>query len=125
LHEGFVSGAIDFWTYSHRCEQYGSFVIDFLAEKYELEDGMTLFISKKTKEGIPDDFLLTGNSTIQMFSYVSQPMTCQLVPPLQNSNDDQPLSQPETLYLRIVQCPTLKPQLRPETEPTIATSNQY
>jgi hypothetical protein len=49
LHEGFVSGTIDFWTDSHRREQYGSFVIDFPAEKYELEDGTTLFMSKKTK----------------------------------------------------------------------------
>ena len=60
LHEGFVSGTIDFWTDSHRREQYGSFVIDFPAEKYELEDGTTLFMSKKTKEGMPDGFLLTG-----------------------------------------------------------------
>ncbi len=60
LHEGFVSGTIDFQTDSHQCEQYGSFVIDFPAEKYEIEDGTTLFMSKKTKEGMPDGFLLTG-----------------------------------------------------------------
>ena len=34
LHDGFVSGTIDFWTDSHRREQYGSFVIDYPAEKY-------------------------------------------------------------------------------------------
>ena len=39
LHDGFVSGTIDFWTDSHRREQYGSFVIDFPAEKYEFENG--------------------------------------------------------------------------------------
>ncbi len=39
LHEGFVSGMIDFWTDSYRCEQNGLFVIDFSAQKYELEDG--------------------------------------------------------------------------------------
>jgi hypothetical protein len=51
FYEGFVSGTIDFLTDSPRCEQYGSFVIDFPAEKYELEDGTTLFMSKKTKKG--------------------------------------------------------------------------
>jgi len=62
LHEGFVSGTIDFWTNSHRREQYGSFVIDFSAEKYEFENGTALFMSKKTKEGIRDGLLLTGES---------------------------------------------------------------
>jgi hypothetical protein len=61
LHEGFVSGTIDSWTDFHWREQYGSFVIDFPAEKYELEDGTTLFMNKKTKDGMPDGFLLTGN----------------------------------------------------------------
>jgi|LakMenE01Jun11ns_1017448.scaffolds.fasta_scaffold9913531_3 hypothetical protein len=62
LHDGFVSGTIDFWTDSHRREQYGSFVIDFPAEKYEFENGTALFMSKKTKEGIRDGLLLTGES---------------------------------------------------------------
>ncbi len=62
LHEGFVSGTIDFWTDSHRHEQYGSFVIDFSAEKYEFENGTALFMSKKTKEGMPDGLLLTAKS---------------------------------------------------------------
>ncbi len=68
LHEGFVSGTIYFWTDSHWPEKYGSFVIDFPAEKYELQDGKTLFMSKKTKEGMPDGFLLTGtlnNTNVQ------------------------------------------------------------
>ncbi len=62
LHEGFVSGTIDFWTNSHRREQYGSFAIDFSAEKYEFENGTVLFMSKKTNEGMPDGQLLTGKS---------------------------------------------------------------
>jgi hypothetical protein len=68
LHEGFISGTIDFWTDSHQREQYGSYVIDFPAEKYELEDGTTHFMRKKTKEGMPDGFLLTGtfnNTNVQ------------------------------------------------------------
>jgi hypothetical protein len=71
LHEGFVPGTIDFWTVPHRHEQYRSFVIDFPAEKYVLEDGMTLFMSKKTKEGMPDGSLLTGkfnNTNVQLWS---------------------------------------------------------
>jgi hypothetical protein len=62
LHDGFVSGTIDFWTDSHRREQYGSFVIDFPAEKYEFENGTALFMSKKTKEGMCDGLLLTVES---------------------------------------------------------------
>jgi hypothetical protein len=38
------------------------FVIDFSSQKYELEDGMSLFITKKTKEGLPGGILLTGKS---------------------------------------------------------------
>ncbi len=60
FHEGFVLGTVDFCTDSHQCEQYGSFIIDFLAEKYELKDGTTLVKSKRTKEGMPDGFLLAG-----------------------------------------------------------------
>ncbi len=62
LHKGFIWGMIDFWTDSYCCEQYGLFVIDFSAQKYELEDGMFLFMSKKTKEGLLDGILLTGKS---------------------------------------------------------------
>ena len=62
LHDGFVSGTIDFWTDSHRHEQCGSFVIDFPAEKYKFENGTVLFMSKKTKEGMRDGLLLTGES---------------------------------------------------------------
>ncbi len=68
LHEGFVLGRIDFWTDSYRCEQYGLFVIDSSAQKYELEDGTSLFMSKKTKEGLPDGILLTGKSNTANFS---------------------------------------------------------
>jgi hypothetical protein len=62
LHEGFVLGMIIFWTDSYSREQYGLFVIDFSAQKYELEDGTSLFMSKKTKEGLPNGILLTGKS---------------------------------------------------------------
>jgi hypothetical protein len=62
LHEGFVLGTIDFWTDSYHREQYSLFVIDFSAQKYELEDGTSLFMSKKTKEGLPNGILLTGKS---------------------------------------------------------------
>ncbi len=53
LHEGFVPGTIDFWTDFYHREQYGLFVIDFSAQKYELEDGTSLFMSKKTKKDCP------------------------------------------------------------------------
>jgi hypothetical protein len=57
LHEGLVSGRID-------C----LFVIDFSAQKYELEDGTSLFMSKKTKEWLRDGTLLQVSQTMQTFS---------------------------------------------------------
>jgi hypothetical protein len=68
LHEGFVSGRIDFWTDSDHHEQYGLFLIDFSAQKYELEDGTSLFMSKKTKKWLPDGILLQVSQTMQTFS---------------------------------------------------------
>ncbi len=38
LLSGFLSGTIDFWTDSHRKQQFGCFVVDMIAEKYEMEN---------------------------------------------------------------------------------------
>ncbi len=32
----FLSGTIDFWTDSHRKQQFGCFVVDMIAGKYEM-----------------------------------------------------------------------------------------
>jgi hypothetical protein len=48
LISGFLSGTIDFWTDSHRKQQFGCFVVDMIAEKYEMENGQALLMSKTT-----------------------------------------------------------------------------
>lgn len=52
LYDSFMSGTIDFWTDSHRKEQFGAFVIDVTAERYELSDGTSLFMSRETKQSL-------------------------------------------------------------------------
>ena len=52
LGDGFASGNIDFWTDPHRKESFGVFVIDVLAEAYEMMIGgksTRLFMSRKTR----------------------------------------------------------------------------
>ncbi len=49
LLRGFLSGTIEFWTDSHRKQQFGCFVVDTIAEKYEMENGQVLFMSRMTR----------------------------------------------------------------------------
>ncbi|EJK63933.1 hypothetical protein THAOC_15380 [Thalassiosira oceanica] len=59
LYDSFMSGTIDFWTDSHRKEQFGAFVIDVTAERYELSDGTSLFMSRETKQSLLErEFIL-------------------------------------------------------------------
>ena len=56
-------GTIDFWTDNHRKKSFGTFVIDVVAEKYELCNGMSLFMSRHTKVSLSNcqkSPLLTG-----------------------------------------------------------------
>jgi hypothetical protein len=46
---GFLSGTIDFWTDSHCKQQFGGFVVDTIAENYEIENGQVLFMSSMTR----------------------------------------------------------------------------
>ena len=55
LLSGFLSGTIDFWTDSHRKQQFGCFVVDMIAEKYDMENGQALFMRRKTKSKLQDD----------------------------------------------------------------------
>jgi hypothetical protein len=49
LGHGFVSASTDFWTDSHRKEQFGALVINMIAEKYFVEDmDRWLFMSHET-----------------------------------------------------------------------------
>jgi hypothetical protein len=49
--EGFVSASTDFWTDLHRRQQFGTLVINMIAEKYFVEDTeLWLFMSRETAE---------------------------------------------------------------------------
>ena len=49
LRGGFVSASTDFWTDSHRKEQFGALVIDLVAEQYLVKGlGKYMFMSKET-----------------------------------------------------------------------------
>jgi hypothetical protein len=49
LDEGFVSASTDFWTDSHRKEQFGALVINMIAETYFVDElDMWLFMSHET-----------------------------------------------------------------------------
>ena len=49
LGEGFVSASTDFWTDSHRKQQFGALVINMIAEKYFVEGvERCLFMSRET-----------------------------------------------------------------------------
>lgn len=53
LGQGFVSASTDFWTDSHRKEQFGALVINMIAEKYFVEDmDRWLFMSRETAAGM-------------------------------------------------------------------------
>ncbi len=49
LFKNFMSGTIDFWTDSHRKQQFSCFVVDLTAEKYKMKNGNKLFMSMRTK----------------------------------------------------------------------------
>jgi hypothetical protein len=46
LLSGFLSGTINFWTDSHRKQQFGCFVVNMIVEKYELDNGQVLFMRR-------------------------------------------------------------------------------
>ena len=47
LSHSFLSVNTDIWTDTHRKECFGAIVADIIAEKYMLDDGRELFMSKK------------------------------------------------------------------------------
>ena len=68
LLNAFASGSIDFFTEPHRKECFGAFVIDLVAEKYQLANGSTLFMSRQTKARLTSknksNLFLTGKSIL-------------------------------------------------------------
>ena len=55
LVKNFMSGTIDFWMDPHCKQQFGCFVVDLTAEKYKMQNGVTLFMSRRTKARIKDE----------------------------------------------------------------------
>jgi hypothetical protein len=63
LLSGFLSGMIDFWADSHRKQQFGCFVVNMIAEKYEIENGQVLFMSRMTRSRLQDDIFADDCAT--------------------------------------------------------------
>jgi hypothetical protein len=68
LAKNFMSGTIDFWTNPHRKQQVGCFVVDLTAEKYKMKNGMTLFMSRRTKKRIEDELFISGTLFLTLWS---------------------------------------------------------
>jgi hypothetical protein len=66
LVKNFMSGTIDFWTYPHRKQQFGCFVVDLTTERYKMQNRVTLFMSRRTKNRVKDE--LFSNSTLLLDS---------------------------------------------------------
>jgi hypothetical protein len=60
---GFLSGTIDFWIDSHCMRQFGCFIVDMIAEKYEQETGQILFMSRMTRSRLQDDIFAYDHGT--------------------------------------------------------------
>ena len=69
LVKNFMSGTIDFWTDPHRKQQFGCFVVDLTAEKYKMQNGMTLFMSQRTKQRIKDELFINGTLVLDSLEY--------------------------------------------------------
>jgi hypothetical protein len=64
LEEGFVSASTDFWTDSHRRQQFGALIINMIAEKYFVEDTeQWLFMSHETA-------MARGKKAVSYFSFI-------------------------------------------------------
>ncbi len=64
LEEGFVSASTDFWTDSHRRQQFGALIINLIAEKYFVEETeQWLFMSKETAS-------TRGKKTVRYFTFL-------------------------------------------------------
>ena len=64
LSESFLCGTTDMWTDSHRKEQFGALVINIIANKYRLNNGKELFMSKKTAKSLQNDGRLSSVSIV-------------------------------------------------------------
>ncbi len=68
LLSGFLSGTIDFWTDSCCKQQFGCFVVDMIAEMYEMENEQVLFMSRMTRSRLQDDIFADDCATPKLGS---------------------------------------------------------
>jgi hypothetical protein len=69
LYEGFVSASIDFWTDSHRKDQFGALVINMIAEKYFVDElDMWLFMSRETAKHLETKGVRLSYSSHELIS---------------------------------------------------------
>lgn len=77
---GFMSLSSDFVTDSVRRESYGVILVELVAEKYELEDGRTLYMSRETADKICNQLLSVSLIIIccfcVLFIHVSNCYSC-------------------------------------------------
>jgi hypothetical protein len=69
---GFLSGTIDFWVGSHRTQQFGCFVVDMIAGKYELENWQALSMSRKIRTRLQDDIFADSHAALTLKSLKSE-----------------------------------------------------
>ena len=69
LVKNFMSGTIDFWTDPHRKQQFGCFVVDLTAEKYKMQNGVTLFMSRRTKNRIKEELFSDATPALDSLEY--------------------------------------------------------
>lgn len=60
LYDSFIAASIDFWNNSRHHGSFGLFVINFVAEQYEVFNEMDLFMSRETKEKLDTKVCTTG-----------------------------------------------------------------
>jgi hypothetical protein len=69
LVNNFMLGIIDFWTDPHCKQQFGCFVVDLTAEKYKMQNGVTLFMSRRTKNQIKDELFSNATPVLGNLEY--------------------------------------------------------
>jgi hypothetical protein len=77
LLSGFLSGTIDFWADSYCKQQFGCFVVDMIAKKYDMENGQALFMSRTTKSKLQDD-IFANCCTAPRLASLEYPMNFEM-----------------------------------------------
>jgi len=69
LVDSFLSGNIDFWTDGHRHEQFGAITVDVMANRYDMADGESLFMSDATRAKLEDDLFVTRDPSLENLEF--------------------------------------------------------